>query len=78
MIWCWSTLAAAWIGRAFRGGLSLERRTATGRFRQVLDQRQASDVLRPFPGRDRRPHERRLYGRQVGPHASRPAGKVTF
>ena len=40
-------------------------RTADGRYLVVLYQAKGGDVLRPFTGWEMRPHERRLYDRQI-------------
>ena len=40
-------------------------RTAAGRYLAIVVQRRDPGLTRPFTGWDMRPHERKLYGRQV-------------
>ncbi|MFL6180634.1 MAG: BrnT family toxin [Actinomycetes bacterium] len=41
-------------------------RTSSGRYLLIIYQEKPYGVIRPFTGRDMRPHERRLYERQTG------------
>jgi uncharacterized DUF497 family protein len=40
-------------------------RTAAGRYLAIVYQERTRGLIRPFMGRDMRPHERKLYDRQV-------------
>ena len=40
-------------------------RTAAGRYLALIYQAKGQDIVRPFTGREMRPHERNLYDRQV-------------
>lgn len=39
-------------------------RTAGGRYLMLVVEERAGDILRPITGREMRPHEREIYGRQ--------------
>jgi uncharacterized DUF497 family protein len=41
-------------------------RTSGGRYLLLIYQQKPNRVIRPFTGRDMRPHERRVYDRQTG------------
>jgi uncharacterized DUF497 family protein len=41
-------------------------RTLGGRYLLIICQQKAGSLIRPFTGRDMRPHERRIYERQTG------------
>jgi uncharacterized DUF497 family protein len=40
-------------------------RTSAGRYLAIVYQVKAGGVIRPFTGREMRPHERELYARQI-------------